>query len=50
MENSEEGIYKGLEYVAQNLEILRKIKNYGGREIPDNNKALEEFYRIIEGE
>ena len=50
VENSEEGIYKGLEYVAQNLEILRKIKNYGGREIPDNNKALEEFYRIIEGE
>ena len=50
VENSEEGIYKGLEYVAGNLQILRKIKNYSGREIPDNSRALAEFYSVIEGE
>lgn len=48
-ENSEEGIYKALEYVSKNLQILRQIKNFD-REIPDNSKALAEFYRVLEGE
>lgn len=48
-ENSDEGILKGLEYVFKNPEILRHIKYYE-REIPDNSKALAEFYEIIKGE
>lgn len=48
-ENSDEGILKGLEYVFKNPEIIRHIKYYD-REIPDNSKALAEFYQLIEGE
>ena len=48
-ENSDEGILKGLEYVFKNPQILRHIKYYD-REIPDNSKAMAEFYQLIEGE
>lgn len=48
-ENSDEGIYKGLRYIFENPEIISQIKNFE-RDIPTNATAVEEFYKVIEGE
>jgi len=48
-ENSDDGIYKGLRYILENPEIILQIKNLD-REMPSNKQALEEFYKVIEGE
>lgn len=48
-ENSDDGIYKSLEYVFKNPDVLRKIKTFD-RQPPSNEAALREFYELIKGE
>ncbi len=48
-ENTDEALYTGLKYVLENPNIILQIKNFD-REMPSNKQALEEFYKVIEGE
>ena len=48
-ENTDEALYTGLKYVLENPNIILQIKNFD-REMPSNTQALEEFYKVIEGE
>jgi len=48
-ENSDEALYTGLRYIMENTDIILQIKNLD-REMPSNKQALEEFYKVIEGE
>lgn len=48
-ENTDEALYTGLRYMMENPNIIMQIKNLD-REMPSNKQALEEFYKVIEGE